>query len=75
MSYPLALADGRVLHTLHDARDVLLSDAAFSGVTHWPPLEHAIELLLAAAETGADADIKAATEQVHRVLVQKGLMA
>lgn len=73
LTYELRLADGRVLRTLHDVRDVLTS-GAFEGVRHSPPLEHAIDLLLAAAETGSADAIKAATDQVAIVLRQRWLM-
>jgi hypothetical protein len=57
LSRELPLKDGRTLRTLHDVRDVFTSDV-FSGVTH---LEHAIDLLLMAAESGDGGDIEAAT--------------
>lgn len=63
----LVLTDGRVLRTLHDARHVFAS-GVFSGATHSPPLEQAIDRLLKAAETGDDDDVTAATDQVATVL-------
>jgi hypothetical protein len=56
-----------VLRTLHDARDVFAS-GVFSGVKHSPPLEHALDLLLKAAETGQPDVVKAATDQIATVL-------
>lgn len=73
LSTPLTLSDGRVLRTLHDVRDVFASDA-FRGVTHWPALEHALDLLLRAAETGGEADIQAATDQACVVFRVRGMM-
>jgi hypothetical protein len=70
----LPLKDGRTLHTLHDARDVFAS-GVFAGVTHDPPLEHAIELLIRAAETGEDNDVEAATDQVAIMLRLWRMMA
>jgi len=67
LAYELPLKDGRTLRTLHDARDVF-SSGVFSGVTHSPPLEHAIELLIRAAETEEANDVKAATDQIVTVL-------
>jgi hypothetical protein len=67
LAYELALKDGRILRTLHDARDVFAS-GVFNGVTHSPPLELALESLLKAAETGKPDDVKAATDQISVVL-------
>jgi hypothetical protein len=53
------------LRTLHDAE---LITRRFGSVTKSAPLEHAIGLLLRAAETGTRADRKAATDQVALVL-------
>ena len=63
----LALKDGRVLRTLHDARD-LFASGVFAGVTHSQALERAIELLIRAAESGEDGDVADATDQVATVL-------
>jgi hypothetical protein len=54
LAYELTLKDGRTLRTLHDARD-LFASGVFDGVTQSPPLEHALDLLLKAAETGKEA--------------------
>ena len=67
LAYDLPLKDGRNLHTLHDARDVFVS-GVFAGVAYAPALEHAIELLIRAAETGESDDVTAATDQVATVL-------
>jgi hypothetical protein len=67
LAYELPLKDGRILRTLHDARYVFAS-GVFDGVTHSPPLEHALDLLLKAAETGTPDDVKAATDQIGVVL-------
>ena len=69
----ITLADGRHLKSLHDARTALLdvfgSDNARSGA-----LDHAIRLLLTAAETRECADVAAATEQIERVLRDRRLL-
>jgi hypothetical protein len=67
LAYELPLKDGRTLRTLHDARDVFAS-GVFAGVTRSPPLEHALDLLIRAAETGEDDDVEAATDQIATVL-------
>jgi hypothetical protein len=67
LAYNLPLKDGRTLRTLHDCRDVFAS-GVFAGVTQSPPLEHALDLLIRAAETGEDNDVKAATDQIATVL-------
>ena len=67
LAYQLPLTDGRILRTLDDARAVFAS-GAFSGVTRSAPLEHAIDLLLKAGESGQADDIKAATDQIAIVL-------
>jgi hypothetical protein len=46
----------------------VFASGVFSGVTHAPALEHAIELLVRAAETGQDGDVRAATSQIATVL-------
>jgi hypothetical protein len=38
--------------------------ATFDGISHWPALEHARDLLITAAETGKRSDVSAATRQV-----------
>jgi hypothetical protein len=50
-----------------------LSDG-FSTVTRSAVLEHAIVLLMVAAESGKAKDRAAATEQVERVLAGRGLL-
>jgi hypothetical protein len=73
LAHELTLKDGRTLRTLHDARDVFAS-GVFAGVKHSPPLEHAIDLLIDAAESGKPDDIKAATDQVAIALRAHGMM-
>ena len=67
LAHPIALRDGNTLITLRDAANVLLyvfgSENTRSG-----ELNKASRLLLTAAESGKRADIKAATEQIERVL-------
>jgi hypothetical protein len=66
LARPLDLDDGATPQTLKDAATLFAE--RFDGVTHAPPLEHAIELLMRAAGSGQRADVEAATEQVARVL-------
>jgi len=46
----------------------------FDGMSHWPALEHARDLLMIAAETGKRKDVAAATDQVAIVLGQRKLL-
>ena len=62
----LILKTDERLRTLHDAADLITR--RFGTMTRSAPLEHAIGLLLRAAETGTRADRKAATDQVAVVL-------
>ena len=66
LSRVLILKSGERLRTLHDAAELITR--RFGSVTKPAPLEHAIVLLLRAAETGTQADRKAATDQVAHVL-------
>jgi hypothetical protein len=72
LSRPIALSDGRELATLRNAAECLI--ATFDGISHWPALEHARDLLMTAAETGERRDVAAATHQVMIVLSQRGMM-
>ena len=73
LARPLTLRDSKKLITLRDAANVLLyvfgSETTRSGA-----LDHASRLLLTAAESGKRADIKAATEQIERVLRARQLL-
>ena len=67
LAQPLALDNGMKLTTLADARTAVLY--VFGSVdARTGELDHAIHLLLAAAQTGKREDIAAATEQVEIVL-------
>ena len=68
----LALRSGQRLLTLLDAADLLAE--WFQNATRDDPLEHAVELLLRAAETGTRADREAATDQVALVMRLNGLV-
>jgi hypothetical protein len=57
---------GARLITLRDAGAYL--SERFAGVTHSAVLEHAIELLMKAAQSGTLADRKTETDQVARTL-------
>jgi hypothetical protein len=72
LSRPIALTDGRKLRTLHCAAECLI--ATFDGISHWPALEHARDLLMTAAETGKRKDVAAATDQVMILLGQRKLL-
>jgi len=65
LSEPLTLRSGDTLLTLLDVGQFLRSN--FHG-TRTPPVQSTIELLLRAAETGADADRRAATERLSLLL-------
>lgn len=62
----LKLKSGDELHTLQDAAEAFLR--RFGNVCHDAPIAYGIELMMTAAQTGEEADRKAATEQVARVL-------
>jgi hypothetical protein len=62
----LTLKSGRQLRTLGDAADLILD--RFGNVTKSALVEHASELLMRAAETQADEDLAAATDQVDVML-------
>jgi len=72
LTRPITLADGTRLKTLKDAADFFGNQ--FSTVTHWAPLEIAIEMLIAAGQSGKRADIAAATDQVEIVLRGRRLL-
>jgi hypothetical protein len=72
LSRPIALSDGRTQATLRCAAECLI--VTFDGISHWPALEHANDLLMTAAETGKRKDVAAATDQVAIVLGQRKLM-
>ena len=63
----ITLANGQKLKSLDDARTVIL-DVFGSVNARSGALDHAIRLLLTAAETGKRDDIAAATTAIERVL-------
>jgi hypothetical protein len=67
----LTLKTGGRLVTLYDAAE-LLADR-FDTVRRDEPLEHAVELLLRAAETGTHKERECATDQIALVLRLRGL--
>ena len=71
LSPPITLSDGRTLSTLRSAAKCLI--ATFDGISHWPALEHARDLLMTAAASGRRKDIAAATDQVVIVIEQRKL--
>jgi hypothetical protein len=66
LARPLGLKSGEELVTLRDAGE--LFDRSFGNVRRDAAIEHAIELLMAAAKTGRKADVAAATDQVALAL-------
>ena len=68
----LTLKSGRRLTSLLDAADLLAE--RFQTVRRNDPLEHAIRLLLRAAETGTRADRLTATDQIALVLRLNAMM-
>ena len=68
----LALRSGEQLLTLREAADYLTH--ASQSAHDLAPLQQAIAFLFQAAQSGAEADRKAATDQVALMLKQKGLM-
>ena len=69
----IALANGRKLKSLDDARTVIL-DVFGSVNARSGALEHAIRLLLGAAETGKRADTAAATDAIERLMRDQRLL-
>lgn len=72
LARPLPLADGRLLTTLREVAQLFIDH--FGGVIYSAPIEDAVKLLLAAAESGKSEDIKNATDQAERVLRDRQLM-
>jgi len=69
---PLTLADGAKLVTLRDAANVFAE--RFATVKRWRLLEIAIERLIAAAESAKRDKVKAASEAIERVLLDRRLL-
>jgi hypothetical protein len=72
LARPITLSDGRTLATLRCAAECLI--ATFDGISHWPALEHARDLLMRAAETGNRKDVAAAPDQLTVVLGQRKVL-
>ena len=68
----LVLKSSERLRTLHDAAETIAR--RFGSVRRDAPLEHAIRLLLRAAETGTRADRLTATDQIALVLRLNAMM-
>jgi hypothetical protein len=67
LSRPVEVTDrAQPLATLRDAGDYIA--ASFGAVTHDQALVATVELLMAAAETGASAKVDAATDQLETFL-------
>ena len=69
---PIVLKDGRKLVTLKDAGELIGSS---QGVLKDAALEHAIELLMQAAQTGKSAHVAATAHQLRIVLNMRLLLA
>jgi hypothetical protein len=69
---PVALKDGRILHTLADAREALLAMNERRQRSLWN--QYAAELLLKAAESGKRADIRNAADQMTRALAREAML-
>ena len=73
LAHPIVLRDSNTLITLRDAANVLLYVFGSENMRS-DALDHASRLLLTAAESGKRADIKAATQQIERVLRRRRLV-
>jgi hypothetical protein len=71
LSRPLILNDGTNLVTFMDAVKALIQNFAGSPLAG---LEHTIDLLVKAHTSQEAADIEAASEQMERLLRERGLM-
>jgi hypothetical protein len=69
----ITLADGWQVKSLHDARELLL-DVFGSVNARSGALDHAIRLLLRAAETRKRADTAAATDAIERLMRDRRLL-
>jgi hypothetical protein len=72
LSTTIVLKDGRVLRTLGDAAELLVSLSEAIQAHAW--IEHAAELLMMAAEFDDQEEIKAATIQVERALRRERML-
>jgi len=66
LTRPLPLKGGRRLQTLWDAAELITR--RFGNVSQDAVLEHAVRLILCAAETGTEDDLRIATDQIALVL-------
>jgi len=69
LTEPIHLKDGGILRTLQDAARFASTDNPFEQREAW---QAAARKLIAAAESGAASDIKAATNQVVHALIDDG---
>lgn len=69
LAKPLLLKAGGVLVTLRDAGE--FANDRWGRVRQSAAIQHTVELLMAAAETGDAADIAAATAQMEHTLVSR----
>jgi len=68
----IVLDDGTRIMTLRDAANLFAE--RFATVTNWRLLEIAIERLIAAAESAKRDKVKAASEAIERVLLDRRLL-
>jgi len=72
LTEPITLNDDRVLRTLGEAAQLLLGLSAQRQAHVW--VAYAAELLIEAADSGAESDVEDATFQVERALKREGLL-
>ena len=74
LTYPIELRDGHRIETLQQGATLITRHLPKS-VQERPGWGYAAELLMQAYKTGKSADIRAATDQLHRALEVEGWLA
>jgi hypothetical protein len=72
LAFPITLRDGHVLRTLEDAGNLIVRLGTARTGHAWDV--QAAELLVNAANSGDDDDIKTATLEVQRALQREGMI-
>jgi hypothetical protein len=72
LSKTIELKDGRVLHTLVDAAELLISFGDAIQAHAW--IERAAELIMTAAESEDQEEIRAATNSDRAALFREGML-